>query len=94
MIRTSGQSQMGSISGRIARWKQIFRRKDKSRKTQEKMRLRVIESELEDQLLEVEEFEDLSSKLSNLCISLDFVSEMREAFYLFDKVFLSIIFPC
>ena len=51
------------------------------------MRLRVIEPELEDHLLEV----DLSSKLSTLCISQDFVSEMREAFYLFDKVFLSII---
>ena len=58
------------------------------------MRLRVIEPELEDQLLEVEEFEHLSSNLSTLCISQDFVSEMREAFYLFDKVFLSIIFPC
>ena len=34
------------------------------------------------------EFENLSSKLSTLCISQDFVSEMREAFYLFDKVFL------
>ena len=57
------------------------------------MRPRVIEPELEDHLLTAE-FENLSSKLSTLCISQDFVSEMGEAFYLFDKVFVSIIFVC
>ena len=76
----------GHISSRLARWRQIFRKKEKSWKTNEKTRLRVIEPQLEDQLLEAE-FENLSSKLSTLCISQDFVSEMREAFYLFDKVF-------
>lgn len=77
----------GHISSRLARWRQIFRKKEKSWKTNEKTRLRVIEPQLEDQLLEAE-FENLSSKLSTLCISQDFVSEMREAFYLFDKVFI------
>ena len=32
------------------------------------------------------EFENISEKLSSLSISQDFISEMREAFYLFDKV--------
>merc|ERR1719278_1722825 len=48
------------------------------------MRLRISEPEVEDHLLTAE-FENLSSKMSALCISQDFVSEMREAFYLFDK---------
>ena len=55
------------------------------------MRLRISEPEVEDHLLTAE-FENLSSKMSTLSISQDFVSEMREAFYLFDKVFLSLIF--
>ena len=50
------------------------------------MRLRISEPEVEDHLLTAE-FEKISSKMSALCISQDFVSEMREAFYLFDKVF-------
>ena len=89
----SGQSKLASISNRIARWGKIFRRKENSRKTDGKMRPRVIEPELEDHLLTAE-FENLSSKLSTLCISQDFVSEMREAFHLFDKVFLSNTFVC
>ena len=89
MVRTmAARSQLSSFSNRIARWRQIFRRREKSRKTNGKMRLRISEPEVEDHLLTAE-FENLSSKMSTLCISQDFVSEMREAFYLFDKVFLT-----
>ena len=67
------------------RWTNLFRRhkKKKSNKTCDK-RI-VIQPDLQDSLLD-SEFENLSDKLSSLSISQDFISEMREAFCLFDKV--------
>ena len=71
-----------NVYHRVVSWTKLFRKckKKKSNKTSE--RRLVIEQE---HLLDTE-FENISEKLSSLSISQDFISEMREAFYLFDKV--------
>ena len=84
MLRTvaARHGHGANVYHRVVSWTKLFRKckKKKSNKTSE--RRLVIEQE---HLLDTE-FENISEKLSSLSISQDFISEMREAFYLFDKV--------
>ena len=65
-------------------WTRLFRRHNNKYKRTADKRI-VIEPQIQDNLLD-SEFENLSEKLSSMSISQDFISEMREAFHLFDKV--------